>query len=131
MVEPGFAFLSQRSSDIPFLQRKAIADELAVFRKSKEAGANGFVRTLKRRSTLPNLPEIATARHNMTDLVLSPMAATIIFLIVCLAGHRYRHVWKSEGPRYQYWMFGLVAATGLLVLGFVPIDIAGSDAVSQ
>lgn len=67
----------------------------------------------------------------MFPLSLSPLAATLIFLAVCLAGHRYRHVWKSEGPRYQYWLFGGIAAVGLILLGFVPIDIPAATTVSQ
>jgi len=59
------------------------------------------------------------------DLTLSPLAATAIFCATCLAGHRYRRVWKAEGPIYQYWLFGLIAACGLLILGFVPIRIPG------
>ena len=54
-------------------------------------------------------------------LFLTPLWATLIFCVTCLAGYQYRKVWKTEGPRYQYWVFGLIAASGLLVLGFVPI----------
>lgn len=59
------------------------------------------------------------------ELTLSPALATLIFCITCLAGHRYRHVWKSDGPTYQYWLFGLIAGCGLLALGFIPIDLPG------
>ncbi|MEM8802060.1 MAG: hypothetical protein AAFY06_00780 [Pseudomonadota bacterium] len=61
----------------------------------------------------------------MSDLTLSPMAATLIFFATCLAGYSYRRVWKNEGPFYQYWVFGLAAAAGLLLLGFVPLDTSG------
>lgn len=57
------------------------------------------------------------------DLVLSPMLATVIFSIACLCGHRYRKVWKADGPHWQLWMFGVLAALGLLVLGFVPLQV--------
>jgi len=60
----------------------------------------------------------------MSDLTLSPAIATLIFCVTCLAGYRYRYVWKAEGPRYQYWLFGIIAAVGLTVLGFVPIQAA-------
>ena len=57
------------------------------------------------------------------DLTLTPAIATLIFCVACLAGYRYRSVWKAEGPTYQYWVFGLIAAAGLLALGFIPIEI--------
>ena len=43
-------------------------------------------------------------------LMLSPAFATILFCVTCLAGYQYRRVWKAEGPTYQYWLFGMVAA---------------------
>lgn len=52
---------------------------------------------------------------------LTPVSATILFVVACLAGYRYRRVWKSEGPRWQLWLFGVLAAGALLVLGFVPM----------
>lgn len=55
-------------------------------------------------------------------MTLTPLTATIIFLLACLCGHRYRKVWKAEGPRWQLWLYGLLAATGLLVLGFIPLN---------
>ena len=57
----------------------------------------------------------------MSDLTLTPAVATIIFVLACLCGYRYRRVWKAEGPRWQLWLFGAGAALGLLVLGFVPL----------
>lgn len=56
---------------------------------------------------------------------LTPTSATIIFTLGCLAGYRYRAVWKAEGPRWQLWLFGVVAAVALLTLGFVPMAEAG------
>lgn len=56
------------------------------------------------------------------SLVLTPALATLIFCVTCLAGHRYRRVWKSDGPRHQYWIYGMIAAAGLLALGFIPIS---------
>lgn len=56
-------------------------------------------------------------------LTLSPMLATLLFCLTCLAGHRYRQIWKAEGPRHHYWIFGSIAAAGLLTLGFVPVDL--------
>ncbi|MEM9344236.1 MAG: hypothetical protein AAGA87_14430 [Pseudomonadota bacterium] len=55
------------------------------------------------------------------DLALTPLSATLIFFVTCLAGYQYRRVWKTEGPTYQYWLFGTVAGAGLIALGFIPI----------
>ncbi|WP_420569016.1 hypothetical protein [Thalassovita sp.] len=57
----------------------------------------------------------------MPELTLTPLIATVIFVIACLCGYQYRRVWKAEGPRWQLWLFGLLAASGLLILGFVPL----------
>ncbi|QHQ35047.1 hypothetical protein [Algicella marina] len=56
---------------------------------------------------------------------LTPPVATAIFVLACLAGYRYRHVWKAEGPRWQLWLFGAAAAVALLVLAFVPLQTGG------
>jgi len=55
-------------------------------------------------------------------LILSPFSATILIVTAVLAGTRYRRVWKEEGPRWQLWFFGLIAAICLLLLAFVPLD---------
>lgn len=52
---------------------------------------------------------------------LTPAVATVIFVVGCLAGYRYRTVWKAEGPRWQLWLYGVIAAAALLTLGFVPV----------
>lgn len=61
----------------------------------------------------------------MENLILTPFWATIIFCVACLSGFQYRRVWKAEGPRYQYWVFGIIAAVGLLTLAFVPLATQG------
>nr|WP_247738852.1 MULTISPECIES: hypothetical protein [unclassified Shimia] len=58
----------------------------------------------------------------MPDLILSPAVATVLFVLACLAGHRYRRVWKEEGPRWQLWLFGLVAASCLLLVALLPVS---------
>lgn len=45
----------------------------------------------------------------------------MLFVIACLAGYQYRRTWKAEGPRWQLWLFGAVAAVALLTLGFLPL----------
>ncbi|MDA7422438.1 hypothetical protein [Tritonibacter multivorans] len=58
----------------------------------------------------------------MSDLSLTPAIATTIFVIACLSGYQYRRVWKAEGPRWQLWLFGLIAACGILTVGFLPMQ---------
>lgn len=61
----------------------------------------------------------------MTGLTLGTGTALLIFVIACLAGYQYRRVWRAEGPSYQLWIFGIVAAVCLLVVGFIPIAVPG------
>ncbi|MEM9783598.1 MAG: hypothetical protein AAF899_14120 [Pseudomonadota bacterium] len=58
----------------------------------------------------------------MSAITLTPLSATVLFVIAVLAGYRYRRVWKNEGPRWQLWLFGAVAAACLLAVGFIPLD---------
>ncbi|MGH1355105.1 MAG: hypothetical protein ACRBBS_08510 [Thalassovita sp.] len=59
----------------------------------------------------------------MPDVALTSLIATVIFVLACLCGYQYRRVWKAEGPRWQLWLFGVLAAAGLLILGFVPMAV--------
>ena len=59
----------------------------------------------------------------MGALPLTPALATAIFVIACCCGYRYRNTWKAEGPRWQLWLYGVLTAAGLLVLGFTPMDV--------
>jgi hypothetical protein len=52
---------------------------------------------------------------------MTSSVATVLFVIAVLAGTRYRTVWKAEGPSWQLWFCGFVAAACLLLLGFVPL----------
>lgn len=58
-----------------------------------------------------------------SQLTLTPFTATLLIVLAVLAGNQYRRVWKAEGPRWQLWLFGLVAAIGLLSLAFVPLKM--------
>lgn len=57
--------------------------------------------------------------------ILTPLTATLLFVLACLAGYAYRRTWKAEGPRWKLWLFGMVAAAALLILGFVPMAEQG------
>ena len=61
----------------------------------------------------------------MPDLILTPPLATLIFVCGCLAGVRFRRIWKEEGPVWQLWVFGLATAAAFLTVGFVPLAGAG------
>lgn len=52
---------------------------------------------------------------------LSPLQATLLFVVAVIAGYRYRRVWKTEGPAWQAWLFGLIAAACLLSVAFLPV----------
>lgn len=56
-----------------------------------------------------------------SPITLTPLIATILIFLAVLAGNRYRRVWRAEGPRWQLWLFGLIAAAALLTLAFVPM----------
>jgi len=57
-----------------------------------------------------------------TTLYLTPSVATAVFVVACVAGYRYRSVWKSEGPAWQLWLWGLMAGICLLTVGFLPMQ---------
>ncbi|MEM9572927.1 MAG: hypothetical protein AAF996_15790 [Pseudomonadota bacterium] len=56
------------------------------------------------------------------SLALSPWVATLIFVIAVVAGYQYRRVWKNEGPKWQAWVFGLIAAGCLMTVALVPLS---------
>jgi len=55
------------------------------------------------------------------DITLTPLAATAVFVVAIVAGYQYRRIWKAEGPRWQLWIAGLVAAICLLTVAFLPV----------
>ncbi|MEM6384511.1 MAG: hypothetical protein AAF739_17740 [Pseudomonadota bacterium] len=59
----------------------------------------------------------------MDGLSLTPIVATLIFVASCLFGHRYRSVWKAEGPRWKLWLYGSLTAAGFMTLGFIPLSL--------
>lgn len=57
----------------------------------------------------------------LDSLSLTSPIAVAIFVAACLAGYQFRRVWKTEGPVWQLWLWGLLAAAGLLTLAFIPL----------
>lgn len=59
----------------------------------------------------------------LSNLHLTPPLAALIFVVVVLCGHNFRKLWKQqpEGWQKKAWLFGVPAALGLLVLGFIPL----------
>ncbi|MEL7115983.1 MAG: hypothetical protein AAGP08_10390 [Pseudomonadota bacterium] len=53
---------------------------------------------------------------------MSSGVATGLFVAAVIAGMRYRSVWKAEGPRWQLWVFGLIAGCCLLAVGLLPLQ---------
>ena len=57
----------------------------------------------------------------LDQITLTPLAATAIFVVAVVAGYQYRRIWKAEGPRWQLWIAGLIAAICLLTVAFLPV----------
>ncbi|MEO0393095.1 MAG: hypothetical protein AAF213_07605 [Pseudomonadota bacterium] len=55
-------------------------------------------------------------------MTLTPLIATLIFVVGILAGHSYRRVWKAEGPVWQLWVFGGLAGACLGIVAFIPME---------
>ena len=62
----------------------------------------------------------------MPHLTLPQPAAVTIFVVACFCGFQFRRVWKAEGPRWQLWLWGVLAAAGLLTVGFIPLATGGT-----
>jgi hypothetical protein len=58
----------------------------------------------------------------MIDSVMTPATATLVFVFAVVAGYQYRRVWKSDGPRWQLWVWGGIAALCLVIVSFVPVQ---------
>ncbi|MEP1932776.1 MAG: hypothetical protein ABJJ37_15995 [Roseibium sp.] len=57
----------------------------------------------------------------MEDIVLTSFAATTLFVLACFAGYQYRRTWVQEGPRWQLWLYGLLAGVCLALVAFIPV----------
>ncbi|MCK7613633.1 hypothetical protein [Roseibium sediminicola] len=61
----------------------------------------------------------------MAEYFLTPLTATIFFVLACLAGYQYRRVWVKEGPRWQLWLYGVIAGACLALVAFIPVSATG------
>lgn len=52
---------------------------------------------------------------------LSPLVATLMFVLAIIAGYQYRRIWKTDGAAWKAWLYGLTAGGCLLALGFLPV----------
>ncbi|MEM8984666.1 MAG: hypothetical protein AAGC71_16760 [Pseudomonadota bacterium] len=59
----------------------------------------------------------------LADITLPSSASLALFVIAVIAGHQYRRVWKENGSRRQAWVFGLIAATGLIAAALIPMRV--------
>lgn len=57
---------------------------------------------------------------------LSPLIASALFVAAILAGYQYRKVWKSEGPAWKAWVFGVLAGGLFLAVALIPLSASGS-----
>lgn len=57
----------------------------------------------------------------MTNLALPPLLATVLFVVAVISGYQYRKVWKTEGPAWKAWLFGVLAGGCFLCVAFIPM----------
>lgn len=57
-------------------------------------------------------------------LSLTPLTATILFVVLVLAGRGFRQNWKAQGPNWiaKAWAYALPALIAFLILAFVPLE---------
>jgi len=55
-------------------------------------------------------------------MTLTSLTATLLFVLACLSGYQYRRVWVKEGPRWQLWLFGVLAGVCLALVAFIPVS---------
>ncbi|MEM6512474.1 MAG: hypothetical protein AAF660_05640 [Pseudomonadota bacterium] len=57
----------------------------------------------------------------MDTFALPNSIALLLFIVAVIAGHRYRRVWKQGGSRREAWVYGLIAAVGLMGAALIPM----------
>ncbi|MEM1072960.1 MAG: hypothetical protein AAGI36_00795 [Pseudomonadota bacterium] len=53
---------------------------------------------------------------------LTPLSATLLFVVAIVSGYRYRWAWKRDAPNWQLWLYGSLAGSCLLIVGLVPMN---------
>ncbi|MEM7194226.1 MAG: hypothetical protein AAF402_04695 [Pseudomonadota bacterium] len=57
-------------------------------------------------------------------MTISPQLGVLLVFLTAASGHLYRKTWKNNGSRLFLWVYGLIAAISILVLGFVPLQFS-------
>ncbi|MEM7670230.1 MAG: hypothetical protein AAF317_14005, partial [Pseudomonadota bacterium] len=45
--------------------------------------------------------------------------------LACWGGYQYRRIWKTGGRMWKLWLYGVLAASCLLILAFAPLSEGG------
>lgn len=57
------------------------------------------------------------------DIYLTPVTATLLFIVAVTSGHMFRRNWKTESAHWHLkaWIYGCTSGLALLALGFIPL----------
>lgn len=57
-------------------------------------------------------------------LVLTPLTASLLFLVLVLSGRAFRQNWKAQGDGWTFraWLYGVPAGVSFLALAFIPLE---------
>ncbi|RYH09759.1 hypothetical protein [Tropicimonas sp. IMCC6043] len=58
-------------------------------------------------------------------LSLTPLTATLLFLVLVFSGRAFRQTWKAQAPgwRLRAWLYGTPALLGFLALALLPLQV--------
>ncbi|WP_116131880.1 hypothetical protein [Tropicimonas sp. IMCC34043] len=57
------------------------------------------------------------------DMSLTPLTATLLFLVLVFAGRGFRQAWKAQAPGWKAraWVYGAAAAAAFVALAGLPL----------